>query len=310
MRELASSVKLSHKSFIQPLFVAEAAYDYNDTAIIVVHNQNSIAKAIEADINAGINKFLLFPIPAHKQEIGFDFGFICTIVSRLKQQFGEGIWLAADVCLCAYTTHGHCGILNSTHTRVCNSKTVNELTAYSSKLAEAGADCVAPSDMMDGRIAAIRTALNANGFDAVSIMSYSSKFASQWYGPFRDVCKSTPSTNGLSNRKTYQHSPFQPAAAIDASLRDESEGADILMVKPSMMYADIIYQLKQKTLKPIAAYQVSGEYAAIELMAKNNLLDREAAHIEAWAALQRSGADIIISYAARHAKLWIAQYQY
>jgi porphobilinogen synthase len=310
IRELSSSVKLSHKSFIQPLFVAEDVAANDETAMIPIHNSYSIAEVIAADIEAGINKFLLFPVPAQKKESGFDYGFISHVIAQLKQQFGDSIWIAADVCLCGYTSHGHCGILNAAQNHVCNHETVEELVKYSLLLAEAGADCIAPSDMMDGRISAIRNGLDGAGFDVASIMSYSSKFASQWYGPFRDICKSTPTTNGLSNRKTYQHSPFQPAAAIEASLRDEKEGADILMVKPSMMYADIIYQLKQLTRKTIAAYQVSGEYAAIEMMAESNLLNREAAHIEAWAALQRSGADIIISYAARHAKQWIEQYEY
>jgi porphobilinogen synthase len=310
IRELSSSVKLSHKSFIQPLFVAKDADSNDESAMIPTHNSYSIAEVIAADMESGINKFLLFPVPAQKMESGFDYGFISHVIAQLKQQFGDNIWLAADVCLCGYTSHGHCGILNAERNQVCNHETVLELVKYSLLLAEAGADCIAPSDMMDGRIAAIRKGLDGAGFDVVNIMSYSSKFASQWYGPFRDICKSTPTTNGLRNRKTYQHSPFQPAAAIEASLRDEKEGADILMVKPSMMYADIIYQLKQLTRKPIAAYQVSGEYAAIEMMAENNLLNREAGHMEAWAALQRSGADIIISYAARHAKQWIEQYEY
>jgi porphobilinogen synthase len=159
--------------------------------------------------------------------------------------------------------------------------------------------------MMDGRIAAIRSKLDALGFEQVSIMSYAAKFSSQFYGPFRDACHSAPNTAGLKNRKTYQISPFNANDAIASALRDEKEGADILMVKPAGLYTDVIARLKQQTLKPVAAYHVSGEYAAIELLAEKGLVNREAGHLETWAALQRSGADIIISYAAKSAKQWI-----
>ncbi|TAH01375.1 MAG: hypothetical protein EAZ16_11920 [Sphingobacteriales bacterium] len=159
-------------------------------------------------------------------------------------------------------------------------------------------------------MAAIRTSLDALQFDSVSIMSYAAKFSSQFYGPFRDACHSAPNTKGLQNRKTYQISPLNMNDAISSALRDEKEGADILMVKPAALYTDVIAQLKQYTLKPLAAYHVSGEYAAIESMAAQGLLNREAAHIETWAALSRSGADIIISYAAPFAKEWIEQIEY
>ncbi|MBK5272131.1 MAG: porphobilinogen synthase, partial [Bacteroidia bacterium] len=229
---------------------------------------------------------------------------------KIKMAFGDDVWIAPDLCLCSYTSHGHCGILNEDHSQMLNSKTVEVLSQYAALLANAGADCIAPSDMTDGRIAAIRSKLNALGFEDVSIMSYSAKFSSQFYGPFRDACHSAPNTTGLQNRKTYQLSPFNSNDAIASALRDVKEGADILMVKPAGLYTDIIYRLKQQTLKPIAAYHVSGEYAAIEAMVKQNLADREAAHIEIWAALARSGADIIISYAAKHAKDWIEKIQY
>jgi porphobilinogen synthase len=159
--------------------------------------------------------------------------------------------------------------------------------------------------MMDGRIAAIRTKLDALGYERVGIMSYAAKFSSQFYGPFRDACHSAPNSGSLKNRKSYQISPFNANDAIASALRDEREGADILMVKPAGLYTDIIARLKQQTLKPVAAYHVSGEYAAVEALAEKGLLDRAAAHVEVWAALQRSGADIIISYAAREAKVWI-----
>jgi porphobilinogen synthase len=308
MRELTASVKLSYKSFIQPLFVDEAIQaprEVNGLNGVQVDTLDSVLYTIEQDLASGVSKFLLFPVPASKKEKDFDFSFASALLKRIKENFGDDVWLATDVCLCSYTTHGHCGILNEDHSQLLNSKTVDVLSQYAALLAQAGADCIAPSDMMDGRIAAIRTKLDALGHEQVSIMSYAAKFSSQWYGPFRDACHSAPNSKGLQNRKTYQVSPFNSNDAIASAIRDDKEGADILMVKPAGLYTDIIARVKQQTLKPVAAYHVSGEYAAIELLAQQNLLNREAAHIETWAALSRSGSDIIISYAARHAKQWI-----
>jgi porphobilinogen synthase len=313
MRELTAGVKLSHKSFIQPLFVEEdlnAPRAVQGLPGIQVDTAETILYTIENSINSGANKFLLFPVPASKAEHDFDFSFATSVVKNAKENFGNDLWLATDVCLCSYTTHGHCGILNEDHSVLLNNKTVEVLSKYAAHLANAGADCIAPSDMMDGRIAAIRGTLDALNHDRVSIMSYSAKFSSQWYGPFRDACHSAPNTDGLKNRKTYQISPQNINDAIASSLRDEKEGADILMVKPAGLYTDVIAALKQRTLKPLAAYHVSGEYAAVEALAERGLLNREAVHLEVWTALQRSGADIIISYAAKQAKEWIDKMEY
>lgn len=308
IRELTASVRLSHKAFIQPLFVEEALSApraVNGLGGIRVDTIESVLHSVEEDLKKGISKFLLFPVPAKKTETDFDFSFAAAVVRKIKEVFAEAVWLSTDVCLCSYTTHGHCGILNKDHSVLNNNQTVEVLVRYAVQLANAGAACIAPSDMMDGRIAAIRTSLDAFGYDTVSIMSYAAKFSSQFYGPFRDACHSAPSSKGLKNRKTYQVSAFNINDAVASALRDEREGADILMVKPAALYTDVIAKLKQQTLKPLAAYHVSGEYAAIESLAAQDLLNREAAHIETWAALTRSGADIIISYAARHAKEWI-----
>jgi len=313
IRELTASVKLSHKSFIQPLFVDEAINSprvVNGLNGVEVETASSVLHSIETNIKSGADKFLLFPVPASKKENGFDFSFATSVIKSIKENFGNDVWLASDVCLCSYTSHGHCGILNDDHSRLLNSQTVDVLAKYSAQLSEAGANCIAPSDMTDSRIAAIRTTLDALGFDTVSIMSYAAKFSSQFYGPFRDACQSSPNTSGLKNRKSYQLSPFNINDAIACALRDEKEGADILMVKPAALYTDVIAKLKQQTLKPIAAYHVSGEYAAIEILAEQNLVNREAAHIEVWAALTRAGADIIISYAAKNAKDWINKMGY
>jgi len=282
----------------------------NGLTEVEVDTPSSVLTTIEQSIKTGATKFLLFPVPANKKENGFDFSFASTLVRSIKENFGNDVWVASDLCLCSYTTHGHCGILNEDHSKLVNHKTVDVLSKYASQLAIAGVDCIAPSDMTDGRIAAIRTSLDALNYDTVSIMSYSAKFSSQFYGPFRDACHSAPNTNGLKNRKTYQLSPLNINDAIASSLRDEKEGTDILMVKPAALYTDVIAKLKQQTLKPIAAYHVSGEYAAIEALAEKNLVNREAAHLEVWTALTRAGADIIISYAARNAKEWIDKMDY
>jgi porphobilinogen synthase len=313
IRELTASVKLSHKSFIQPLFVDEAINApraVNGLNGVEVETASSVLHSIEANIKNGADKFLLFPVPSSKKENGFDFSFATSVIKSIKENFGNDLWLASDVCLCSYTSHGHCGILSDDHSRLLNNQTVDVLAKYSAQLAEAGADCIAPSDMTDGRIAAIRTTLDALGFDTVSIMSYAAKFSSQFYGPFRDACHSAPNTKGLKNRKTYQLSPLNINDALASSLRDEKEGADILMIKPSALYTDVIAKLKQQTLKPIAAYHVSGEYASVEALAEKDLVNREAAHLEVWTALTRAGADIIISYAAKNAKDWIDKMEY
>jgi porphobilinogen synthase len=313
IRELTASVKLSYKSFIQPLFVDEALTaprDVEGMNSVQVDTIDSVLFTIENDLKKGISKFLLFPVPEQKKDNNFDFSFASNLIKKIKSTFDETVWIAADVCLCSYTNHGHCGILNENHSQLLNSKTVDVLAQFAAVLANAGADCIAPSDMMDGRIAAIRNKLDAVGFETVIIMSYAAKFSSQFYGPFRDACHSAPNSKGLQNRKSYQLSPFNLNDALASAIRDEKEGADILMVKPAVLYTDVIAKVKQQTLKPVAAYHVSGEYAAIEALAEKGLVNREAAHLEVWAALQRSGADIIISYASRNAKEWIENIVY
>ena len=185
------------------------------------------------------------------------------------------------------------------------------LADYALALAKAGADCIAPSDMMDGRIAAIRKKLDENGYDQIAILSYSAKFSSQFYGPFRDACKSSPGNNlVLKDRKTYQFSANNAQDGLLSTIRDIEEGADLVMVKPALPYLDMIQTIKQETKYPLVAYHVSGEYQAIELLAEKQLVDRSKAHIEVWTSLKRAGADAIISYAARHAKQWLAQLEY
>lgn len=314
IRELAAMLQLNHKEFIQPLFLDESISKQTSIATLNEINADtieSLLQQIASDLQKGISKFLLFPVPLKKAENNFDYSFVTKALQQIKNKFGNTVWIAADVCLCAYTNHGHCGILNPEKDKVLNDASVKELASYSLQLAQAGADCIAPSDMMDGRIGAIRNILDNNLLDEVSIMSYSAKFSSQFYGPFRDACKSTPGNNNkLQDRKTYQASPFNKNDAILSTLRDIEEAADIVMVKPALPYLDVIHELSQTIKVPLAAYHVSGEYQSIELLAQNNIIERDKAHIEIWTSLKRGGANIIISYAARHAKEWIEKIEY
>ncbi len=312
MRELASRVNLSHKDFIQPLFASEALSvrePINSLRGMYTDTLDSMRRQISDDIEKGITKFLLFPIPVKHVGTEMDFSFAVEAIETIKWEFGNDIWLSADCCLCAYTTSGHCGILSADGASVDNAGSVIAISNYALQLASAGADNIAPSDMMDGRIGAIRSKLDKEGYDGVSIMSYSAKFSSQLYGPFRDICHSAPS-GSISNRKSYQLSPLNPYDAYKCAERDAKEGADIIMVKPAGWYTDIIAGIRPSIKLPIAAYHVSGEYASIELMAEKNWINREAAHTELWSALKRAGADIIISYAGRNAAQWIKEMEY
>lgn len=311
IRSIAADVRLHPTEFIQPIFVDESLTEREAVRHLNgVYSEtfNTLSASVERDIALGVRKFLLFPVPAQKSDSNFQFGFARDVVQSLKSRFGTDIWLASDLCLCSYTAHGHCGLLNAEGTMLQNDATVRVLADYALQLADAGADCIAPSDMTDGRIHAIRQTLDAHGFDRTAIMSYSTKFASKLYGPFRDVCKSAPSDSiTLQGRTTYQISPDNLHDALQSSLRDLSEGADILMVKPAAWYLDVVAHLRQKTTAPISVYHVSGEYAALELLAANGLLERSLGHLELWTAFKRAGANVIISYAAREAKAWIAE---
>jgi porphobilinogen synthase len=310
VRELSAGIQLNHRAFLQPVFadasLAERAA-LKHMPGIYSETEESLLRGMVKDIQSGVRKFLLFPVPSEKQAVPSQFDFVTRVLQRVRAEFGQDVWVAADACLCAYTPHGHCGLLDATGTRVDNHASVDCLANYALRLAQAGADCIAPSDMMDGRVSAIRNLLNAEGYDQVSILSYSAKFSSHWYGPFRDACHSSPGKSALGNRKSYQLSPANAEDAILCALRDAEEGADMLMVKPAGWYMDILLRIREQVNLPIAAYHVSGEYAALEQAVGIGLLDRERAHLELWTALKRAGADIIISYAARNAKNWIEQ---
>jgi porphobilinogen synthase len=227
-------------------------------------------------------------------------------VRALKERFGSDITVMADVCLCTYTDHGHCGLLKDGE--VDNDPSLERLGAQSVSLAAAGADVIAPSDMMDGRVGAIRSALDANGFENRSIMSYAAKYASNFYGPFREAADSAPKNAGPKDRKSYQMDYRNRTEAVREALLDQQEGADILMVKPALAYLDVIRQLRDATLLPLAAYHVSGEYAMVIKAAEAGLGDEREMLLESLVSMRRAGADILITYAARRiaAEDWIA----
>jgi porphobilinogen synthase len=303
IRDLVAEISVSQHDLIQPIFVDETLSErepVKNMSGVFSDTEGSILQQIDNDLKAGVTKFLLFPVPKDRFDTDFKFDFAQNVVSKIKSEFGDALWLATDVCLCSYTTHGHCGVLNTEGSKMLNAQTVKILADYALGLAQAGADCIAPSDMTDGRIGAIRQILDKNNLEDTSIMSYSSKFASNFYGPFRDVCKSSPTGTALKNRKTYQIDYRNGSDAIRSSIRDAAEGADFLMVKPGLPYLDIVTKLHQKLNLPIVVYHVSGEYAAIDLLAENGLIDKMAAHLEIWTACKRAGATGIITYAARN----------
>jgi porphobilinogen synthase len=303
LAELATEFRLHRQQLIQPLFVVdglsqrEAVPGLRD---VYRETTDSLAGQIEADLAVGISKFLLFGVPREKRDRDFDYAFTTAQIVQLKQRFGGDIWLATDVCLCSYTRHGHCGLLNEPGDAVDNAASVEELARAAGAYAQAGADCVAPSDMMDGRVAAIRAMLDEQDNEAVAIMSYAAKFASAFYGPFRAAADSAPAAGGrLADRCSYQLDPARRDDALRCAGRDRSEGADVLMLKPALPYLDLLPELVRQNPLPWAVYQTSGEQAGLDAAAAQGLLDADRAQRETWTACLRAGARMIISYAAR-----------
>lgn len=309
VRNLLREVEIHVDHLMQPLFVADGISTresvpgmtgvYRDTS-------DSLLKQVEGDLENGVKNFILFGVPAQKAEKNFQYDFTAQQIASLKKRFGQDIFLAVDVCLCSYTTHGHCGVLNEDRDHIDNAQSVSALADASLSYAQAGADCVAPSDMMDHRIRAIRKKLDQHNLFNTLLMSYSAKFHSGFYGPFRAAADSAPKGEiKIKDRATYQIDPANPSDAYRCSIRDLEEGADILMIKPGMPYLDILKDLSASIAAPFAVYQVSGEYAAIELLAEKGLIQRERAHLEAWTAFFRAGARLVITYGAREAKRWL-----
>lgn len=247
----------------------------------------------------GINSIILFGIPEVKDSVGSDalceHGIIASTVKAVKKAY-PNMFVVTDLCFCEFTDHGHCGILDIEHESVNNDATLEILAKQALVHAHAGADMIAPSGMMDGMIEALRDALDAEGFVNLPIMSYSTKFASAYYGPFRDVAESAPS---FGDRKTYQMDPANRREAIAESVEDEMQGADILMVKPALAYLDVIRDVRNATSSPLCVYNVSGEYAMLKAAGKAGVIDYERVMMETMIAFKRAGADIIISYHAK-----------
>jgi porphobilinogen synthase len=310
LRSLTKEVRVSAAQLIQPLFVVEGIQSREPIPGLTGvwrETPETLLVQIESDLKNGVSKFLLFGVPATKAIKNFDHGFVAAQIAAVKKRFGEQVFLAVDVCLCSSSQSGQCGVVSADGYHVENTATVSELARAALTFAQAGADCVAPSDMMDGRVAAIRQALDENGLEQTVLMSYSAKFHSKFYGPFRVAADSAPKGGGLKDRATYQIDPARPQDALLSSLRDHDEGADILMVKPGLPYLDILSKLTKEVPGPWAVYEVSGEFASIELMAERGLVDGPAAHVEAWTAFVRAGASMIITYGARSARDWIGK---
>ena len=265
---------------------------------------NLIGEVREA-VDLGIPAILLFGIPSHKDSAATGAydpeGVVQMAVRAIKDEFPDLV-VITDVCLCEYMDHGHCGVTQDGE--ILNDVTLELLAKMAVTHAESGADIVAPSDMMDGRVAAIRNALDDEGLPDTIIMAYSSKFASAFYGPFREAAESAPA---FGDRKTYQMDPANLEEAVRESLLDIDEGADIIMVKPAMPFLDVIHAVKQETKYRLAAYNVSGEYAMIKAAAANGWLDEERAVMEAITGIKRAGADLIITYHAKDIARWLQQ---
>ena len=308
MRDLVHETDLLPDRLIYPLFVSHGENVRNEIGSMPGCYQLSINHLVEEarEVAAlGIPAVVLFGIPAEKDEAGSgaydEEGVVQLAVAALKDSLPE-LLVITDVCLCEYTSHGHCGILKEGY--VDNDVTLEMLARMAVSHAEAGADIVAPSDMMDGRVAAIRAALDNEGFINTPIMSYSSKFASAFFGPFREAAESTPASG---DRKSYQMDHRNGDEAVRETLLDLEEGADIVMVKPALPYLDIIYRIKQETRYPLAAYNVSGEYSMLKAAAANGWLDERKVVLETLTAIRRAGADMIITYHAKDAAAWLKE---
>ena len=301
VRDLVRETRLDLDNFIYPLFVVEGQGVRNEIASMPGVFQLSIDEILKECCelkSLGIKSILLFGIPSLKDSVGSDAlsddGIIARTLRAIKAEFGSSLLVITDLCFCEYTDHGHCGILGESSV---NNDATLEISAKQALIhAKNGADMIAPSGMMDGIIACLREALDKGGFENLPVMAYSTKFASAYYGPFRDVAESAPS---FGDRKSYQMDSANRFEAIRESLEDEAQGADILMVKPALAFLDIIRDIKERSLLPLCAYNVSGEYALLKAGAKLGVIDYEKVMMETLVGIKRAGADMIISYHAK-----------
>jgi porphobilinogen synthase len=310
LRQLVRETRLCAEQLVLPLFIREGSGIRNPIGSMPGVAQLSIDEAIREvakAVEAGVNAVLLFGIPDKKDEQATEAysssGIVQRAVRALKKEF-PNLLVITDVCLCEYMSHGHCGVVDHGTGHVLNDVSLTLLAQTAVSHAEAGADIVAPSDMMDGRVRAIRAELDRSGMDQTPIMSYAAKYSSAFYGPFREAAESTPQ---FGDRKSYQMDAANGSEALREVLLDVQEGADILMVKPALSYLDIIYRVKTEFGYPTAAYAVSAEYSMIKAAAEKGWINERAVTMEALVGMRRAGADIIITYSAVEAARWLKE---
>lgn len=300
IRSMVRETRISKDSLIYPMFFEEGENIFEEIESMPGQYRMSIDRCdgvIKELLDAGVKSVMLFGIPKHKDEVGseayHDHGIVQEAVRYIKKNYPD-MYVIGDVCMCEYTSHGHCGILKGHD--VDNDTTIKYIAKIALSQVEAGADMVAPSDMMDGRVGEIRKLLDANGYKNIPIMSYSAKYASAFYGPFRAAADSAPA---FGDRKTYQMDVHNIREALKEVYDDVEEGADIVMVKPAMSFLDVVAKVKEITDIPVAAYSVSGEYAMVKSAAKNGFIDEEKIMCEMAVSAFRAGADIYITYYAK-----------
>jgi porphobilinogen synthase len=310
LRKLVQETRLDVQQLIYPLFVSEKVSDRSDISSMPGVAQlplGALKDECQSITQLGINAVLLFGIPDRKDEIASqayaDHGIVQEAVREIKKATPD-LLVITDVCLCEYMSHGHCGVVSKEGDRyqILNDNSVELLVKTALSHAAAGADIVAPSDMMDGRVGAIRSALNDSGHTDVPIMSYASKFSSAFYGPFRDAAESAPQ---FGDRRTYQMDPANALEALREVALDVEEGAELLIVKPGLPYLDILWRVKERFELPTAVYNVSGEYAMIKAAAKMGWIDERQAVLEMMIGFRRAGADLIITYWAKDLAVWL-----
>lgn len=301
IRDLVAESGIKQNGLIQPYFVCDGAGirdEIESMPGIYRESTDKFLETIASDIKLGINKIMIFGIPDHKDAeassaVGSD-SLVPTVIRQLKDKYGDDLFVSADICLCAYTDSGHCGLTKNG--QIDNDATLPVLAEMALAHAEAGCDCLGPSDMMDGRVERIRETLEENNHPNTIIMAYSAKYASAYYGPFRDACDSSP---GKGDRKGYQMDYRNRREASSELMLDAEEGADIVMVKPALAYLDIIADFRCNTELPVAAYNVSGEYSLVKVMAEKKLVDEKMMVLENLTSISRAGADIILTYHLR-----------
>jgi porphobilinogen synthase len=305
LRSLVRETRLSLDDFVMPYFVAPEAQPNDALPGMSRFTVEGLLREVDEVAGLGVKALILFGIPEEKDEEGSgawdEDGIVQRALRELRPRFPELV-LLTDVCLCEYTSHGHCGVLDGDE--IANDESLELLARTAVSHAEAGADCVAPSDMMDGRVGAIREALDDEGHDSIPILAYSAKYASAFYGPFREAAGSAPS---FGDRRGYQMDPANVREALREIELDIAEGADAVMVKPALPYLDVIRAAREMYEHPLAAYNVSGEYAMVKAAVANGWLDEQRAALESLTAIKRAGADFVISYWTKDLASWLSE---